>query len=628
MLVASVVLFANLGRPRLWDRDEPRNAGCAREMLERGDWVTPMFNAELRTAKPVLTYWLIMTAYTVFGQGEFAARFFSALLALGTVAATYAIAKRLFNAQTAFWSGLILATTLMFNVAGHAATPDSPLIFCVTLALAAFVVLTVKPSGGESDAVESPQLRYPGEVFPQRWTSAVIIYAIMGLAVLAKGPVGVVLPCAIIGMFLLLMRLPKSVEQAEAAPSPTSFLLRGAGLLGILALALCIESWGGMKAVLLCGAILCAGLYLTGHSRWLRFLRPFEPMHFLQTCWSMRLLTAVFVVLVIAAPWYVWVGLRTDGEFLKEFFLKEHFGRATTAMENHNGPFIFYPLAILAGFFPWSVLAAPLLVDLVRRLRSNDPWKMGYVFAACWAGVWVGVFSLAATKLPSYITPCYPAVSLLAGCFVFRLSRGEIIDVAWRRVSLASLGTVGAVMLIGGFFALGALMPGSQWLALLGVIPLAACGLAFVCFESARHRSGVAVLGCAAALFVGSVFAVGLPEVDRHRSTQSLVATAHQRQNDLAAYGVLEPSWVFYSGQPFPFFPPQDATDAVRHFRRAEHAAMIMSTTDYDRIRQRLPKDAVVVDQTNAFLKDETLVLVARDKAAAQQAKARSGKVR
>ena len=38
ILVAVIVMFTNLGVPPLWDRDEPRNAGCAREMLERNEF--------------------------------------------------------------------------------------------------------------------------------------------------------------------------------------------------------------------------------------------------------------------------------------------------------------------------------------------------------------------------------------------------------------------------------------------------------------------------------------------------------------------------------------------------------------------------------------------------------------
>src|SRR5689334_23133518 len=50
-LISAIVVLTNLGGPRLWDRDEPRNAGCAAEMLARGDWVVPVFNSELRTHK-------------------------------------------------------------------------------------------------------------------------------------------------------------------------------------------------------------------------------------------------------------------------------------------------------------------------------------------------------------------------------------------------------------------------------------------------------------------------------------------------------------------------------------------------------------------------------------------------
>ena len=84
-LLASTVFFVNLGTPKLWDRDEPRNARCASEMLERSDWIVPTFNGELRTHKPVLLYWLMMSSFRLFGTTEFAARFWSATLSVGTV---------------------------------------------------------------------------------------------------------------------------------------------------------------------------------------------------------------------------------------------------------------------------------------------------------------------------------------------------------------------------------------------------------------------------------------------------------------------------------------------------------------------------------------------------------------
>ena len=137
--VAAVVMFTNLGGPRLWDRDEPRNAGAAWEMLARHDWVVPWFNGELRAHKPVLLYWCIMAAYSCCGVNEFAARLPSALCAVGSVLCVYRIGRRLFGLNAGVWSGIALATSLMFVVAGRAATPDSLLIFCTTLSLMIFV---------------------------------------------------------------------------------------------------------------------------------------------------------------------------------------------------------------------------------------------------------------------------------------------------------------------------------------------------------------------------------------------------------------------------------------------------------------------------------------------------------
>src|SRR4051794_38627776 len=71
-LIGLLALTLNLlgnGRVSLWDRDEPRYAGCTREMRASGDWIHPTFNAEPRYHKPVLIYWL-MLAGTAAGGGN------------------------------------------------------------------------------------------------------------------------------------------------------------------------------------------------------------------------------------------------------------------------------------------------------------------------------------------------------------------------------------------------------------------------------------------------------------------------------------------------------------------------------------------------------------------------------
>ena len=304
--VASVIFFTNLGAAKLWDRDEPRNAGCAREMMQRGDFITPMFNNELRDAKPVLQYWFIISAYLLFGVNEFSARFWSAVLGVGTVLLTYFIGQRLFSRQIGVLAAVVLSTSFMFCVASRAATPDSFLIFFSTAALAIFVGSTFpkklifdnQDSDEETKEVseENPSKERnrmfgefasnPVQLFPNA-LPATLMYGVMSIGVLAKGPIGVLMPCAIIGMYLLISkRRTSDLSSLNLEPSSRS------------------------------QDSLSRQLLRFGKSA----LATFHPFHFLKTCWSMRLFTAVAMVLLIAGPWYFMVGWKTNGDYLRGFF--------------------------------------------------------------------------------------------------------------------------------------------------------------------------------------------------------------------------------------------------------------------------------------------------------------------
>jgi len=569
LALGGIVLFANLGGARLWDRDEPRNAGCAAEMIGRGDWVVPWFNGELRPHKPVLVYWLMMASYALFGVNELGARFPSALLALGTALATYHVGRRLFSAGVGLWAAVILCSALMFDVVARAATPDSTLIFCCTAAILVYVLgaFPRQESGTTpiSDS-EAPVVTRP--YFPRAWPVVALMYAMMGLATLAKGPVGFVLPTAVIGMFLLVMRLPARRPDVS------------------------LPAW----------------------RRWLAAcVRPFAPRHFLATCWSMRPVTAILVIAAVALPWYVWVGIRTNGAWLEVFFLTHHLHRATQSMEGHSGPIVYYVFALMLGFLPWSLFMAPALLGTARRIRRRDPWRPGLIFAACWLGVYVGVFSLARTKLPNYITPAYPAAALLTACYVYHLSRGTALSSRrWAGFGATAMGVMGLAILVGMPVAASIFLPGKEWLGAVGLILLAGAGASWALFRRERLQAATCVYAAAALTFATVLFGFAAPEADEGRVELQLLDTIAARSPDarILTYGPLEPSWTFYAGRPIPQLRTSDPAELAAALTRTADTYLITTEERYETLRPDLPPELTVLDRRPRFLRPGQMVLV------------------
>lgn len=182
--VCLAVMLPNLGQSSLWDVDEGVNAECSREMKEIGTWIVPTFNYELRTAKPVLLYWVQRISYQLFQVSEFSARLPAVIFSIGTVLLIASLARRMFDPPTGLLAGVILATCLEFCKLAHAATPDAPLIFFVTLTLYWFWI---------------------GHLHGSRiWFFTAPIAC--GLAVLTKGPAFLALTGLIIFIYLLWCR--------------------------------------------------------------------------------------------------------------------------------------------------------------------------------------------------------------------------------------------------------------------------------------------------------------------------------------------------------------------------------------------------------------------------------------
>ena len=174
LLACAIAPFAiGLGAWALFEPDEGRNAEIAREMLASGDWVVPHLNGLPFLDKPPLLFWTIAAAFRVFGEHEWVARLPSMLGALATIAGSYAIARALVGGRTAITAALVVATSPMVLIFGRLVIFDMPLTAFVTIAIYALV-----------------RARLDGDGWP--WLP--VAGGAIGLALLTKGPVGMVLP--------------------------------------------------------------------------------------------------------------------------------------------------------------------------------------------------------------------------------------------------------------------------------------------------------------------------------------------------------------------------------------------------------------------------------------------------
>ena len=208
LALAGLLLLVGLGAVALTDRDEGANAEAAREMLEARAWITPTLGGAPRFAKPAFVYWLTAGAYAALGVGETAARLPSAVAALLLVLVQYAFARWAFGGDVSWRAALVLLLSVEYVAIGRMALTDATLALWTTVAGYAFL-----------RGWWGAQPRGPW--YALAWIAA-------GLAALAKGPVGLLIPLAgVVGYLLLAGGLGQAWREA--------WPLRGLGLFLLVA---------------------------------------------------------------------------------------------------------------------------------------------------------------------------------------------------------------------------------------------------------------------------------------------------------------------------------------------------------------------------------------------------------
>lgn len=379
--------------------DEARFAQVAREMLERNDWITPTLGDSEWFEKPALLYWLEIASYRVFGVSEFAARFGPAVFGLGTVASLWILGHRLStdrnskikdqrsSSDFANWLALIAASTLGLLVFARGASFDIVVTFPITAALVSFFVWHARTEADPDTTVP----RRPSDAAP-----LVLFYVFSGIALLAKGLIGILFPFAIVGVFYAFSRWRPS----------------GTFLISLI--------WGTLLAT-----VIASSWYAPMYQRYgYRFIDEFFIQHHFQRftsnkyqhpqpfyffLWVLPLMTLPWLPLFLAGIW----------SFIRDLFQRRNVrpGDRDRTLPHSRSPHL-----------PTS--PSPLLL-----------------FSLAWLIVPLCFFSLSGSKLPGYVLPALPGAIILTAIFVFGLVEKSS---KWRNIvlTLAAATFVGTILLV------------------------------------------------------------------------------------------------------------------------------------------------------------------------------------
>ncbi len=190
--------------------------------------------------------------------------------------------------------------------------------------------------------------------------------------------------------------------------------------------------------------------------------------------------------LVMVLPWYIAVQ-RKNPTFVNEFFLNHNLRRFATNQYQHHQPAFYYLIVLVLGLMPWTALALRALVDAVQiaiaewKVRSKGVRYLGHArpgdafpeFLVLWALFPVVFFSFSGSKLPGYILPSIPPLTILTGDYLHRSRRAGLKPwLLWTHATLCAI-LVFVLVLAPQHMKYETLVPSAGWLVVASLSAIA-----------------------------------------------------------------------------------------------------------------------------------------------------------
>jgi len=196
-------------------------------------------------------------------------------------------------------------------------------------------------------------------------------------------------------------------------------------------------------------------------------------------------LPGVLLYLVMVLPWYIAVQ-RENPTFVKQFFLEHNLERFATNLYEHRQPFWYYIAVLLVGLMPWTVIAIRAVAAAMNdslaewKVRGNPKWYLGHFragdafpeFLVLWALFPVVFFTFSKSKLPGYILPSIPPITILTGDYLNRIRRvGLPRWLLWSHAAACAV-MIFVLVLSPQHMVYETLVPSTSWLICAGAAAL------------------------------------------------------------------------------------------------------------------------------------------------------------
>ncbi len=322
---------------------------------------------------------------------------------------------------------------------------------------------------------------------------------------------------------------------------------------------------------------------------------------------AIKIPIGILIFCAIVVPWYVAVGMATQGEWLEQFFLKHNVGRFTATMEGHKGFPFASGVIVIGALLPFSFFIPQAIHCIWKVRRSNAVVQ----FVAIAFLVVVIFFAFSRTILPSYPEPAVPFFALLLGYFF------DYIFLNPHRVTRMKL-WINALV----FFVLMAALPLVVQVALQKEPSLAHLAnrvypyffilsvggaVGFYLILKQRIDRALYVYAAASIVFLVSFFYLIFPQIDKQNPVQKGLPVLTE-SIPVVAYRDFNPAFVFALQSRIPVLV---STDDSNMFAKKTKAFYILTQTRHLKDLEQLP--TTILFQGKDLFENRTTVILKVD---------------